>query len=181
MPGSNSALAAMAAKTLTSATALAIAFSHLPLWAQTVEIKPDPEAGDMVLTRDVPTRAGQKEGNGEALVANMAPGDVFSDALDLGISELDDADAARITSTALNGLARLSAVDEAATSSDALVAQTLRDNGITLFGDPSGSGAGSIVNGSVDAAISNANSATQAALGSLSDALGGLNTNGGGK
>ena len=149
-----------------------------PLAAQSAEVKPDPEAGDMVVLREVPTRAGQKEGTGDAFVVNMAPNAAFTDALDLGIAELDDADAALITSTALNGFNQLGLIDASSATTDALIAGTLRDNGLSLLGNPAGSAGVSVVRGSVDAALSATTAATASALGNISGALGNLNGGG---
>ena len=152
--------------------ALALA-APASLSAQSAEIKPEPGPGDMVVLRDVPTRAAQREGHGDAFTVSTAPNLAFANALELGIAELDDADAALITSSALNGLNQLALVDNGAVATESLIAETLRGTGLTAFGNPAGGGAGSIVNGSVDAALATADAATSSALGSISTALNG--------
>lgn len=161
-------------------TTLAIA-APFPLAAQSVETKAEPEAGDMVLLRDVPERAGQKEGRGDALVANASPNTAFDDAIALGVNQIDDTDAAAITASVLSDLNNLGMVDSALAGTESLIADAVRDSQSVPFSDPTAAGITSIVNGSVGSAMSSANSATQNALGNLNAALGSLSLGGPGQ
>ncbi|QFT76457.1 hypothetical protein [Erythrobacter sp. THAF29] len=160
--------------------ALALAMP-LPAAAQTVDIKDDPEAGDMVLLRDVPTRAGQKRGRGDALVANASPNAAFDDGIALGVNQIDDAKAAEITSSVLSLLDNLPVVDGSISSTESLISEAVRDSQATPFNDPSATGLTSFVNGSVGSAMATADSATRDALGSINQALGGLSLGGPGQ
>ncbi len=140
--------------------------------AQSAEVKPEPGPGDMVVLRDVPTRAAHKEGHGDAFTVSTAPNLAFANALELGVAELDDADAALITSSALNGINQLVRVESGVVATESLIAGTLRDNALSVFGSQTG-GAASIVNGSVDAALATADAATGSALGAINSALNG--------
>lgn len=151
------------------------------LSAQAVETKSDPEAGDMVLLRDVPMRAGQKQGRGDALVANPAPQAAFDDAIASGVNPINDAEAEAITSSALSQLDNLQMVDDALGETTARIADVVRDSQSIPFADPNATGLTSFVNGSVGAALNSANSATRDALGSINSALGGLNPGGPGQ
>jgi len=145
--------------------------------AQSAETAPPPEPGSMIVLREVPTRPAQATGTGDTLTVSMTPNDAFANALDVGLAELDDAQAALITSSALN---RFNPVAQAgvANTAGALVTETLGRNGLSVHDSSLNSSAGSIVSGSVGSSLSAANTAIDGALGSLSTALGGLNGGG---
>ncbi len=163
---------------LLASVAVIAAASPASLSAQSAQIEKEPSPGSMVILRDVPTRPAQHNATGDALTITLAPNDAFANALDLGLAELDDAQAALITSTALNGLNQLAQIDAGNTATDALIAETLQRNGLSFLDGSSNTSAGSIVSGALDASLSTANGAIESALGSVSSALGGLNGGG---
>ncbi|MGB3471875.1 MAG: hypothetical protein WBA51_13720 [Erythrobacter sp.] len=145
--------------------------------AQSAETAPPPEPGSMIVLREVPTRPAQATGTGDTLTVSMTPNDAFANALDIGLAELDDAQAALITSSALN---RFNPVAQAgaANTAGALVTQTLGRDGLSVLDSSLESSAGSIVSGSVGSSLAAANTALDGALGSVATALGGLNGGG---
>ncbi|MBD2842124.1 hypothetical protein [Erythrobacter rubeus] len=146
--------------------------------AQSAQMEAETSPGSMVVLREVPTRPAQHDAAGEALTVTLAPNDAFADALDLGLAELDDAQAATITSSVMNGLSFLNQVDAGSAATDSLIADSLQQNGLSFLNGSGPTSAGSIVSGSVDASLAAANSAIGSALGSVSGALGGLNGTG---
>lgn len=168
---SSAGIVALAASTL--AISLPSAAS-----AQSAQTAPPPAPGSMIVLRDVPTRPAQATGTGETLEVQTAPQFAFGDAVELGINELDDATAALITSSTINGFAQLSRVDAGSNAVDALIGDTLSQNNLAILDGGTSSSAGSIVSGSIGASIDAANASIGSALGSLNGALGGFNSNG---
>lgn len=146
--------------------------------AQSAQMEADASPGSMVVLRDVPTRPAQHDAAGDALTITLAPDDVFAGALDLGLAEIDDAQAALITSSVMNGLNQLAQIDAGSAATESLIADSLQQNGLSFLTGSGPTSAGSIVSGSVDASLATANAAIGSALGSVSGALGGLNGGG---
>lgn len=158
--------------------ALATVLPLASVSAQSAQMEAEASPGSMVVLRDVPTRPAQHDAAGEALTITLAPDDVFAGALDLGLAEIDDAQAALITSSVLHGLGQLAEVDAGNAATEGLIAESLQQNGLSFLNGSGPTSAGSIVSGSVDASLATTNAAINSALSSVSGALGGLNGGG---
>ncbi|WP_298307777.1 hypothetical protein [uncultured Erythrobacter sp.] len=162
----------------------AVVSAALPvsLAAQTAQAGGEPSPGSLLITRDVPTRPAQATGSGDILEVSLSPNQVFEGAIRLGISELDDAQAALITSSALNGLDQFSKINSANGTTDSLASDTLERSGLVSLNGLAETGGGSIVSNSIGTGLGSANAAVNSALGSVSNAFGAAgNANGGGQ
>ncbi|KEO89044.1 hypothetical protein EH31_13435 [Erythrobacter longus] len=154
----------------------------MSLAAQTAQAGGEPSPGSLLITREVPTRPAQATGSGDILEVSLIPNQAFEGAIRLGISELDDAQAAQITSSALDGIDQFSQIASATRSSNALVSGALERNGLVSPNGITETGGGSVVASSIGSGLGSANAAVNSALGSLSRAIGAAgSSNGGGQ
>ena len=163
--------------TVAAASLVGLAFPTA-LAAQSAETASPPPPGSMIVLRDVPTRPAQATGTGETLTVQTSPDFAFADALELGIDELDDATAALITSSTINGINQLARLDAGSATTDTLINEALSQNNLALLNGGPNSDAGSIVSGAVDQSLGAVNSAIGNALGGLNSSIGNLNGGG---
>lgn len=143
------------------------------LAAQSARTAPPPPSGSIIVYRDIPTRPAQATGTGETLTVNMAPNEAFVSSLELGIVELDDAQAALITSSSLQELNRLIQIGTARNATGALTRENPGRADLPSLDFGMNTSSGSLVSGSISVGVAPANTAVGSVLSSAFNSSGG--------
>ncbi len=142
------------------------------LQAQGTGVGPTAPPGSFIIVREVPTRPAYEPGVGDATWVETSPDQAFADALDLGLSVIDDAAAAGITSGPV--LAQYPASTATFQSTDQAVNDTIISSGLGGLNQPGGGSIGSTVGASLDAGLAAGGAGINSAIGSVSGALSSL-------
>jgi hypothetical protein len=140
--------------------------------AQGTGTGPTAPPGSFVIVREVPTRPAYEPGSGDATWVETTPNQAFADALDLGLSVIDDAAAAGITSGP--ALSQYPGGTATFQSTDQAIADTMISSGLAGINQPGGGSVGSAVGAPLDAGLAAAGAGIDTAIGSVSGALSGL-------
>lgn len=140
-------------------------------YAQGAGTGPVAPPGSITIIREVPTRPAYEPGVGDANWVETTPARAFADALDLGLSILDDTTAAGIASGPAMSQFPMNGAYQA---TDQVVTDTLISSGLGGISQPGGGSVGAAVGASLDAGLSAAGAGIDSALGAVTGALSGL-------
>lgn len=159
-------------RAILAATCLASLVPLQAVQAQGTGTGPTAPPGSFVIVRDVPTRPAYEPGSGDATWVETSPNRAFVDALNVGLSVIDDAAAASIASGPALTEQQAKAMTFQAT--DQMIGDTMVSSGLSGLNQPGGGSIGSVVGTSLDAGLSAAGAGIDSAIGSVSGALSGL-------
>jgi hypothetical protein len=151
-----------------AATCLAGLAPFQPVYAQGAGTGPTAPSGSIIIARDVPTRPAYEPGVGDASWVETSPNQAFTDALDLGLSVIDDVAAAGITSGP--GLTQQQADVMSFQATDQMIGDTLVSSGLAGL-NQQGGGVGSAVGAPLDAGLAAGMAGINTAIGSVTGAL----------
>lgn len=137
--------------------------------AQGAGTGPTAPPGSIIIARDVPTRPAYEPGVGDANWVETSPNQAFADALDLGLSVIDDAAAAGITSGP--GLTQQQADMMSFDAADQMISDSMVSSGLTGLNQPGGGSIGSAVGAPLDAGLAAGTAGIDTAIGSVTGAL----------
>lgn len=137
--------------------------------AQGAGTGPTAPPGSITIIREVPTRPAYEPGVGDANWVETSPNQAFADALDLGLSVIDDAAAAGITSGPVLTQQQANAMSFQAT--DQMIGDTMMSSGLTGLNQQGGGSIGSAVGAPLDAGLAAGTAGIDSAIGSVTGAL----------
>lgn len=137
--------------------------------AQGAGTGPTAPPGSITILREVPTRPAHEPGVGDASWVETSPNQAFADALNLGLSVIDDASAAGITSGPILTQQQANAMSYQAT--DQMIGDTLLSSGLAGLNQQQGGGSISSAVGALDAGLAAGTAGLDTAIGSISGAL----------
>jgi hypothetical protein len=140
--------------------------------AQGTGTGPTAPPGSFIIVREVPTRPAYEPGVGDATWVETSPDQAFVDALDLGLSVIDDATAAAIATGPV--LAQYPAGAPNFQSTDQAIGDTMISSGLAGLNQPGGGSVGSAIGAPLDAGLAAGSAGIDSAIGTVSGALSGL-------
>jgi hypothetical protein len=140
--------------------------------AQGTGTGPTAPPGSFIIVRDVPTRPAYEPGVGDATWVETSPDQAFADAIDLGLSIIDDAVAAGITGGPV--LAQYPASTATFESTDRAITDTMISSGLGGLNQQGGGSISSAIGAPLEAGLAAGTAGIDSAIGSVGGALSGL-------
>ena len=137
--------------------------------AQGAGTGPTAPSGSIIIAREVPTRPAYEPGVGDANWVETSPDQAFADALDLGLSVIDDAAAAGITSGPV--LTQQQAQMMSFEATDKMIGDTMVSSGLTGLTQQGGGSIASAASAPLDAGLAAGTAGIDSAIGSVTGAL----------